>query len=74
MRCRFLDFPYSSYVSDGNQRSGLKSEGIFSRSILIDSAILISYIFIERFNNENAQNFDGGHACYVGNVPVRAAG
>jgi hypothetical protein len=28
---------------------------------------------IKRFKNENAQNFDGGHAYFVGSIPVSAA-
>jgi hypothetical protein len=66
--------PLAIRISNGNQRSRLKSEGIFLHCILIDNAFLILYIFIERFNNENAENLDGDHACFVGNIPVRAAG
>jgi hypothetical protein len=40
-KCCFLDFPYSHYILNGNQRSGQKSEGISSHAILIDSAFII---------------------------------
>jgi len=44
-----------------------------SFSILIDSVFPNYYIFIGRFDNENAQNVDGSHAHPVGNNPVSAA-
>ena len=45
----------------------------FLSSIFIDSASLIKDIFLERFNNENAQSFDGGHAYFVGGIPASTA-
>ena len=45
-----------------------------NRFILIDSVFPNYYIFIERFDNENAQNVDSGYAYVVGNNPVSAAG
>ena len=41
--------------------------------MLIDSVFPNYYIPVGRFDNENAQNVAGGHACFIGINPFSAA-